>query len=79
MRAKRSADHRLSRRLSVDLGKQRFHGARRRRAEGLIEMDGLSEFVTHQFVAAGEFGIFSERGFDTPHIAAAQRACRMPR
>ncbi len=64
--------------FGVDLGKQRLHGARRWRAKRLVEMDGLRQFLAHQFVAAGEFGIGGERGFDALRVARAQRAGGVP-
>ena len=70
---------RPARRLGVDLGEQRLHRARRRRAQGLVEMDGLAELLAHQFVAAGKLGIIGERRLHALRIATAERSRRVPR
>ena len=65
--------------LGVDLGEQFFHRTRGGRAQSLVEMDGLAEFLAHQRVAASKLGIARKRLFDALGVATAQRSRRMPR
>ena len=65
--------------LGVDRDEQFFHRTRGGRAQSLIEMDGLAEFLAHQRVAASKLRIAGKRLFDALGVAAAQRPCRMPR
>src|SRR6185295_8782846 len=65
--------------LGVDGGEQPLHGARRRRTQRLVEVDGLVELLAHQLVAALELAVARQSLLDAIGVAAAQRARRMPR
>jgi hypothetical protein len=48
VRGVRPASRRAATRgLRIDLGEQRFHRARRRRAQRFVEKDGLRQFLAH--------------------------------
>ena len=76
--AETERSRRPARRLRVDRRKQLLHGARRRRAEAFVEIDGLGIFLPDHGVLPGEFGIAGQRFLDAAGIARIQRAGRMP-
>ncbi len=68
-----------ARAFGIDRGKQLLHRAGRRRAQHLVEVDGLVELLTHQVVMTGKFTIARQRLLDAHGVAAAERSGRMPR
>ena len=66
------------RRLGLDGLLQTCKGAGGGRAQSLIEVHGLGEFLADEVIATGELGILCEGGGDTLAIAAAQGAGRVP-
>src|SRR6266516_6432318 len=65
--------------LSIDCGEQLLHGARRRCAERLVELNRLCKLLADEVIAPREFAVASKRSFDEIRVAAAQRPCRIPR
>jgi hypothetical protein len=57
--------------LGIDCGEQLLHGARRRCAERLVEMDRLGKLLADELVAPCEFTITRERLLDAMGVAAA--------
>src|SRR5262249_42603059 len=73
------AAHRRRGAFGLDRGEQLLHGARRRHAERLVELDGLLLLLAHQRQAPGELAVVRNRTLDPLAVAAAQRAGGMPR
>src|SRR5215831_17237237 len=65
--------------LGLDCGEQLLHGARRRCAEPLVEVDRLRKLLADEVIAPREFAVVRERLLNAIGVAAAQRPRRMPR
>src|SRR6516164_242690 len=65
--------------LGINGGEQLLHGARRRFAEPLVEVNRLYKLLADEVIAPREFGVVRERLLDAISVAAAQRPRRMPR
>src|SRR5262249_29352098 len=65
--------------LGMDRGEQLLHRARQRRAERLVEVDGLRKLLADEIIAPREFAVVCKRLLDAIGVAAAQRPCRVPR
>src|SRR5262245_13231516 len=64
--------------FSIDRSEQLFHGTRRLRAEALVELDRLREFLPNEFVAPRKFAVLGKRPLDTLGVTAIQRSGCMP-
>ena len=78
-RAERLSDAVGRRAGSASIAEQLLHGARRRRAEAFVEMDGLGEFFADHGILPGEFGIAGQRFLDFSGIPRIERTGRVPR
>jgi hypothetical protein len=65
--------------LGINCGEQLLHGARRRCAEPLVEVDRLRKLLADEVIVPREFGVVRERLLNAAGVAAAQRPRRMPR
>src|SRR6516164_8836333 len=65
--------------LGINGGEQLLHGARRRYAERLVEVNRLCKLLADEVIAPREFGVVRERLLNAIGVAAAQRPRRMPR
>ena len=65
--------------LNINCGEQLLHGARRRYAERLVEVDRLHKLLADEVIALREFAVVRERLLNAIGVAAAQRPRRMPR
>jgi hypothetical protein len=58
--------------LGINCGEQLLHGARRRCAEPLVEVDRLRKLLADEVIVPREFGVVRERLLNTIGVAAAQ-------
>src|SRR5437660_8285944 len=65
--------------LGIDCGEQLLHGARRRCAERLVEVDCLRKLLEDEVISPREFAVPRECLLNAIGVAAAQRPRRMPR
>src|SRR6516165_10717942 len=65
--------------LGISCGEQLLHGARRRFAERLVEVNRLCKLLADEVIAPRELGVVRERLLEAISVAAAQRPRRMPR
>src|SRR5215472_1476767 len=65
--------------LGINGGEQLFHGARRRDAERLVEVNRLCKLLADEVIAPREFGVGRERLLNPIGVSAAQRPRRVPR
>src|SRR5207253_9585673 len=64
--------------LSINRRKQLLHGARGRRTEAFVEMNGLGVLFPNNGILLGKLWIAGERFVDAAGIARIQGAGRMP-
>jgi hypothetical protein len=64
--------------LGINCGEQLLHGARRRYAERLVEVNRLRKLLADEVIPPREFGVARERLLDAIGVAAAERPRRMP-
>jgi hypothetical protein len=65
--------------LGINCGEQFLHGARRRCAERLVEMDRVCKLLADEVIAPREFVVAGKRPLDEIGVAAAQRPSHIPR
>src|SRR5262249_52277274 len=65
--------------LGIDRGEQLLHGARRRRAQRLVDVDGPRKLLAAARIAPREFAGGRKRLPAGIGVAAAQRPCRVRR
>jgi len=65
--------------FSIDSGKQALHGAGRRRAQGLVEVDGLAKLFADHGVLAGEVFVTCQGSLKPLGLPPVEGAGGVPR